>query len=404
MNNRHHILILNRCYPPEIGATGKVAFTLASYLSSSYNVTLLVGRPVLLSEKSSSFSLFEQERHGALVIERIGATAFAHRILAGKIINYVSYLIIALFRSLTIHPRPDLVITMTDPPVSCLIGVLVSKLRGSRFLYNIQDLHPDMAIAAQIIRPGKWTAFWEFLHTYALCRAHKVVVLGEDMRERVVNKGLDPQRVVVIRHGADTLETPKVSDHPLVNKIRAGHSFVVVYAGNFGFGGAWDTLLKAAHQLTNEDIRFVFIGEGTLQPELEEKAKGLPHVCFLPFQPREEFGYVLACGDLHVVTIREGLEGLIVPSKLYPILGAGRPVLAVAPEKSDMVRLMRKHQFGLAADPRSPEAVVRSIIFAKENPQALIRMGKKAKELGTIFTNSKMTAEFHQLIEKEFSS
>ena len=113
-------------------------------------------------------------------------------------------------------------------------------------------------------------------------------------------------------------------DHPVTQEIRSGFPFVVLHAGNLGFYGAWETVIKAAEMLDHEEVGFVFVGEGALRSQVEAAASGVDKIKFLPFRPPDQVPYVLAAGDLHLVTIKRGLEGVVVPSKLYSTSG-GRP-------------------------------------------------------------------------------
>ena len=98
--------------------------------------------------------------------------------------------------------RTDLVMAMTDPPFQGIVGAFVAWLKRKPFVYNIRDLYPEMALVGNIVRPSWWVRLWERLHRWALGRASRVIVLGEDTRERIIAKGIDPARVVVVRDGA----------------------------------------------------------------------------------------------------------------------------------------------------------------------------------------------------------
>ena len=138
----------------------------------------------------------------------------------------------------------------------------------------------------------------------------------------------------------------------MAREIRGDFRFVLVHAGNLGFYGAWQTLISAVRMLENEGVGLVFIGEGAMKPQVEAMAEGCRAIRFLPFRPASEVPLVLSSGDMHVVTVKRGLEGVVVPSKLYPTLAAGRPVLGVAPEESDVVRIIRRTGCGLAHESR----------------------------------------------------
>src|SRR5207248_6053095 len=146
-------------------------------------------------------------------------------------------------------------------------------------------------------------------------------------------------RMTVVRDGVRMPQPEGRREHPVAQEIRRGFRFVVLHAGNLGFYGAWDTLIKSAGMLNGDGVGFVFVGEGAQREKIAVSAKGCQAVKVLPFEKMENVRHVLAAADLHVVTVRKGLEGVVVPSKLYPILAAGRPVLALASRKSDVARV-----------------------------------------------------------------
>src|ERR1041384_6400736 len=143
-------------------------------------------------------------------------------------------------------------------------------LKRKPYVYNIRDLYPDMAMGGDIVRPGLLARLWERMHRWALRRAKCVIVLGEDMRARIVAKGVEPSRVVVIRDGADLPKAtePLPSPDPEVARaIRGSFSFVLLHAGNLGFYGAWNTLITAARKLANDGVGLVFVGGGALRAQ-----------------------------------------------------------------------------------------------------------------------------------------
>lgn len=175
---------------------------------------------------------------------------------------------------------------------------------------------------------------------------------------------------------------------------------MVLHAGNLGFYGAWDTLVKAAEILCKEDTGFVFVGGGANHGRIQEMALAHPNVRFLPFRPAEQIPSVMAAGDVHVVTLRRGLEGVVVPSKLYSTLAAGRPILAVAPEQSDAARIVREAGCGLTADPDDPSAVAEAIRALRKNPQRLAEMGRRARETAKNYARATELNRFLQIIEE----
>ena len=395
------ILILNLYYPPDTGATATIIQEVAEALSHKHEVTVLAGRPSYEPEERHRYYLFQRERQGALSVERVGSTAFHRRRMGGRLANYLSYLALAFLRTITMRPKPDVVISMTDPPLAALVAALGKVLRRWGFVYNIRDLHPDMAIAAGVVRPGLLVKLWARLHTWALRQAELVVVLGEDMRRRVLEKGVDPTRAVVVRDGTPPMEQADV-EHPVVKELAGGFPFVLLHAGNLGYAGAWDTLIEAARSLDDEGVSLVFVGDGAARPGLMVKASGYHNVRFFPFRPASELPLVMAAGDLHVVTMRRGLEGLVVPSKLYTTLAAGRPILAVVPGESDVAKIVEEAECGFVADPDDPGAVTQAVRSAISSRELLSLMGQRAREIAPDFARSQQLQQFVSLMEERW--
>jgi colanic acid biosynthesis glycosyl transferase WcaI len=151
--------------------------------------------------------------------------------------------------------------------------------------------------------------------------------------------------------------------------------------------------------LEKEGVGLVFIGEGAMKPQVVDTAKGCRAIRFLPFRPTNEIPLVLSSGDLHVVTVKRGLEGVVVPSKLYPTLAAGRPVLGVAPEESDVVRIIRRTGCGIAANPDDPSSVAEAIRGVLRDPEQLQIMARRAREISFSYDRVKQLKIFSETLE-----
>ena len=361
-------------------------------------MTVVAGRPSYDPDEFYPYKLLRRDTLNGVVVERVGSTAYPRHQMKRRVSNYLSYLALAVPRALAI--RPDVVLAMTDPPIAGIAGAFIARLAGRPFVYNIRDLYPDMAIGGDIVRPNGWASRWEKMHRNALKRAARVIVLGDDMRNRILAKGVAPERVVVVRDGTSLPVSMPVQSDPVVQEIRSGFPFVVLHAGNLGFYGAWGTLLKAAEMLRNENAALVFVGDGANRASLEASAAGSPNVRFLPFRPFEQVPHVMMAGDVHIVTIKRGLEGVVVPSKLYSILAAGRPVLAVAPDSSDAARIVTESGCGLAADPDDPAAVAKAICELRSDPARLCEMGRRARETAEKYARVNELQLFAGIIEQ----
>jgi colanic acid biosynthesis glycosyl transferase WcaI len=393
-----HILLLNEYYPPDTSATAKMAVQVAETLAQHHEVTVLAGRPSYDPDEFYPFAFLRRDIRNRVTVERVGSTAYPRHKMRRRVANYLSYLALAVPRALAI--RPDVILAMTDPPVAGIAGAFIARLARRPFVYNIRDMYPDMAIGGDIVNPSRWIERWEKMHRRALRQAARVIVLGDDMRERILSKGIDPARVVVVRDG--TSFPASIPDHadPIVQEIRSGFPFVALHAGNLGFYGAWSTLLEAAKILGNENTGLVFIGDGANRASLEASAAGSPNVRFLPFRPFEQVQHVMMAGDVHIVTVKRGLEGVVVPSKLYSILAAGRPVLAVAAANSDAARIVCDAGCGMAADPDDPVAVAAAIRALRSDPSRLAEMGRRSRETAEKYARVNELARFVGIMEE----
>jgi colanic acid biosynthesis glycosyl transferase WcaI len=392
-----HILLLNEYFPPDTSATAKCAAQVVDALTANHQVTVLAGRPSYDPTETHPPYFLRREVRGNLAVERVGSTAYPRFQMRRRVSNYLTYLALAIPRALAIPS--DIVLSMTDPPIEGLAGAMVARLSGRPFVYNIRDMYPDMAVGGSIVQPGSFTARWETMHRWALRQAARVIVLGDDMRDRIIAKGIDPARVVVSRDGIAIPETLASPDNPVAREIRGDFRFVLVHAGNLGFYGAWQTLIKAVGMLEGLGVGLVFIGEGAMKPQIQVMAQGCNAIRFLPFRPASEIPLVLSSGDMHVVTVKRGLEGVVVPSKLYPTLAAGRPVLGIAPDECDVVRTIRATGCGVAANPDDPESVAAAIQGVLQNPEQLRTMSRQAREISFSYDKVKQLKIFSETLE-----
>ncbi len=377
-----------------------MARSVAEALSISHKVTVLCGRPSYEPTERRPWHLFQTEQAGSVRIIRAGSTDFPRWDMKKRVMNYLSYVVLTIPRALFVPC--DVVVAMTDPPFQGIVGAIVALLKRKPYVYNIRDMYPDMAVGGSIVQPGRLAKTWEKLHRWALRRAARVIVLGEDMRARIIAKGVEPSRVLVVRDGTE-IPPPNaplpVPDPEVVRTIRGSFSFVVVHAGNLGFYGAWNTLVTAARNLANEGVGFVFVGDGAQRAQIEASATGSGNIRFLDFFPASKIPSVLAAADAHVITVKRGLEGVVVPSKMYGILAAGKPIVAVAPKETDAVSLGLQRGFAVAADPDRPAEVVSAVRALASDANKLKKMGEAARAAATDYDRVKELQKFVEIID-----
>jgi colanic acid biosynthesis glycosyl transferase WcaI len=404
------ILLLNLYYPPDTSATAKMAQSVVDALAAAHEVTVVCGRPSYEPTERRAWRLWQTEKPGRTLqqgdvkIVRAGSTDYARTQMRQRVLNYLSYVALSVPRAAFVPC--DVVVGMTDPPFEGIVAAFVALLKGKPLVYNIRDMYPDMAVGGSIVEAGLLTRVWERLHRWALRRATRVVVLGEDMRARIVAKGVRPERIAVVRDGAEICKAgaePAV-DPEVVRAIRGDFKFVLLHAGNLGFYGAWETLVAAAQKLADEGIGLVFVGDGAQRAQIEAAAAGCKNVRFLPFFPASKIASVLAAADAHVVTIKRGLEGVIVPSKMYGILAAGKPILAVAPRESDVAQIGEAREFAISADPDDACEVADAVRQIFRDTERLRKMGEAARVAANDYDKVDELRKFVRIVEEARSA
>jgi putative colanic acid biosynthesis glycosyltransferase WcaI len=392
---------LNLYYPPDTSATAKMAHTVVDTVSMGHSIAVLCGRPSYDTSERRAWRLYQTETVGLTRVIRVGSTDFPRFDMKRRVLNYLSYTALAIPRAL--FANCDVVLAMTDPPFQGIIAAFVAMLKRKPYVYNIRDLYPEMALGGSLVEPGWLSRFWETLHRWALRRATRIIVLGEDMRARIIAKGVAPSRVVVIRDGAETFppNSPLPAPDPdVVRAIRGNFSFVLLHAGNLGFYGAWNTLVTAARKLASDGVGLVFVGGGAQRAEVEVAAASSDNIHFIDYFPYGKISSVLAAADAHIVTVRRGLEGVVVPSKMYGILAAGKPIVAVAAKESDVASLGVQQGFAVAVDPDKPAELARVIRELMADLNRLKTMGDAARTAAPAYDRAGELQKFVKIFDE----
>lgn len=301
----------------------------------------------------------------------------------------------------------------TDPPLLCLVGWYLKRMRGVKLIVYLQDIHPDIGLALGKIADRWPTRLVRRLLHRSYRAADRIVVLSDDMREQVVAWGIDRQRVLRIPNWCDTKQI-----HPMKspNNFRERHApdgkFVVMYSGNLGLCQRLEDVVSSADRLRNRaDIQFLFVGGGSLERKLKElvDSLGLTNVRFLPHRPKNELAESLSAADVHLVPLDPRVSSCLMPSKLYGVLASGTPVVAIAPDDCELAKLTIENRVGIVAPPTNPEALADAVCKLVRSPDQVKEMGARARRLAvTQYDRSLLTARFgsvvRELLNTEFGS
>jgi len=376
MKRKPRLLVLNQYYWPGLEATAHLLSELLAALASEFDITIVTGRIAVHAPHA------ERLEHDGVRIIRVRSTAHDRTRLLARSINYLTYLAESL-RVALFSRRPDVVFCMTDPPVIGNVSLLVARWFRRPLVVVSQDVFPEIAVELKRLENPLLIGALRWLIAVYLKQADRVVAIGETMRRRLEEKGARPDRIVVIPNWVDTSAiVPRPRDNEWAREHDLVDRFVVMHSGNVGHPQNLDMLIRAATFLRDlEDLAIVIVGGGARRTELMELADVLETdaVRFHGYQPRETLSLSLSTAQLHYVGLGRGLSGYVVPSRLYGILSAGRPVLVAADADSETAALVQSVGCGILAPPSRPEVIAEAIRAAYDGEHDLEEMGRRGR-------------------------
>jgi colanic acid biosynthesis glycosyl transferase WcaI len=299
-----------------------------------------------------------------------------------RIINYGTFSFSAFWGGI-LSGRHDLLLSFSPPLPLGVSAWLVSKILRIPWILNVMDIYPEIAVATGILKNPLAIEVFEGMEKFLYQRATQIQVLSEGFKDNLLHKGVPSEKISIIPVWADpSLIHPMKKENNFSQEHGVDKKFVVMYSGNLGVNSSLEDAIMAADILkTEEDIYFLFVGEGVRKDSLILMAeqKGLKFVSFLPYQPRELLNSMLASADVGLVTLHADAHHTSLPSKTFNIMASGRPILAVTPIESEISRLIQRYQCGVVVQPRSPEKLAESILLLKNNPELCLELGKNGR-------------------------
>lgn len=345
------IIFINRFYAPDYSATSQILTSLAEYLASEKMDIHVVTSKQLYEDPKAQ--LLPSEVINNVYIHRIFSTKFGRVNLFGRGIDYASFYIFALFFLLKFICKSDVIVAKTDPPLISVIAAIVVKLKRATLINWIQDLFPEVmnAIHPNYISKPIFLLL-KRLRNWSLMSAKCNVVIGELMRKKLNKNGIENSNIEVIHNWfvGENSCPPVSSINQLKLKWGLEGKCIIGYSGNLGRAHEYQTFLKAIELLKdNQNIMFLFIGGGVGMETLRNKVreKNFTNVVFKPYQAISKLGLTLRVPDVHFISLMPSLEGLVVPSKFYGVLAAGRPIIFVGSEDGELAKIIKDTKCGV---------------------------------------------------------
>ena len=409
-----HVLILTLVFPPDGVSTAVILGELAADLETAgHDVTVVTTVPHYNRDATAESRqplvrmwgplLSRSEFQGARVLH-VAMPRKGGRVLT-RLLAWTQFHVLSLIAALALVWRVDVVVAPSPPLTVGVCAWLLGLRYRAPFVYNVQELYPDIAIALGALENRWMMAVLFALERFVYARARYVTVIAPGMRRRILEKSVAPGKVRLIPNFVDTDDmAPLSKDNEFSREHGLERAFVVTYAGNMGPAQGLETVLDVASLLGREPgLMFLLIGEGLLHDRLEAIARErrLDNVLILPHQPYERVPEIYAASDLCLVPLALSTSSDAVPSKVYRIMACARPVLACADPDSDLAELVRLARCGTVVPPGSPDSLARAVTDAMRNPCACAEMGRAGRaHVVAHYSRASVSAQYEALVRE----
>jgi glycosyltransferase involved in cell wall biosynthesis len=272
-------------------------------------------------------------------------------------------------------------------------------------VFLCEDIFPEVATLLEDFHSGAVNDALTQVNRFLVRKARRIIALGDTMKRRLVEgKGADPAKVAVIHNWADcSAVVPGPRDNPFARRHGLVDRFVALHAGNIGLSQELEIVLHAAEQLRDRsDIVFVFVGDGAKKKDLQDIAqrRDLRNVIFLPYQPREEMDQSYATADVSLISLKRGLAGVIVPSKVYNVLASGRPCVAAVEADCEVADIIERADCGYVVGPGDATALRARVVELAANRDRAAAMGARARDAALAFDRPRQVAAYDALLRE----
>ncbi len=405
----YRLWVLSELYYPEDSATGYYITQTAEAMAFFCKVEVLCAQPTYRA-RGTRAPVDEIVKN--VHIHRCAATTLNKDILFFRLLNLFTISVSLFLNAVRRIRQGDIVLVVTNPPTLPFVALLACKLRRAKLILRIEDAYPDAMVAAGMVRPTSLIVrFLNVLHRSLYRNADRVVALGRDMLRLVHRKlGVEAANVSIITNWADSDQILPLEkkDNTLLKRLGLTEKFVIQYSGNMGRTHDLEVLIRCAKILQQDrGFHFLFIGSGAKEQWLRKATLELElkNVTILPPQSRSGLAQSLNACDLAVISFVQGMSGVSVPSRMYNILGAGKPILAVADADSELAQVIQEANVGWLVQPGAEEGVVQAIREAASNQALLSEMSQRALALVVKqYTKVQVMERYENLVRSVASS
>lgn len=385
MSNKKNLLIYAHYYIPDTASTGQILRELAESMLDKFNITVICVVPSYLGtieEKYKTQKYYEEEINGVKVL-RIRVPEFSKTDKKSRVKNIVSYFFGAMGATFKVG-KMDYVFSISQPPIlGGLLGVWDKWVKHAKYIYNIQDFNPEQVLAVGYTKNKLITDAMMWFDKFSCKRSDLVITVGRDLVETVENrfKGKKVPKTVMINNWIDENEIYPLDENnekvqAFKKKYGLDGKFVIMYSGNIGLYYDLENLIKVVKKIKpgtktadGREVVFAFVGAGSVLDKLVmyKESNNMDNVVFIPYQDKEDLIYSLNAGDVHWCVNAKGIKGVSCPSKYYGLAAAGKPIIGVLEEGSEVRCLIEDTKGGLCCNPGDYEQIEKDIQWFIEN-------------------------------------
>lgn len=380
---RRRLWVISELYYPEETSTGYYLTRIAEGLTEDFDVKVICGQPTY---SARGVIAPKHEVHKGVEIFRASGTTLDKNVIPFRLVNMITLGVSVLVNSLRRFGTGDHVLVVTTPPSMPFVAAIGALFKGASYTLLIHDNYPEILIATKKSKPGSLVVnALSFFNRWLYKHASKIIVVGRDMRELLAKKteGLDIP-IVCIPNWAEleSVEPASKADNRMLGELGLRDKIVFLYAGNMGHPNDLESIVVTAEALRDrEDIHFVFLGAGVKRKWLQERVStlGLQNVSILDPRPRSEQNDFLNACDVGIVSLVENMVGVSMPSRTYNILAAGKPILAVTEDGSELAQVVAEEGVGWIVPPGAADHLTKTILTILDRPGELGAMGERAR-------------------------
>lgn len=396
------VLILSEFFYPDKSSTPKVLTELAEDLVEyGLDVEVITSKT---SYKGENSNFKTREVYKDIVINRVNSTELNRNSYIGRIVNYITFLISTSIKVIT-KKDYDCILMVSNPPVLPIIGYIVNKFKKKPYIYLLHDVYPDIAVKVGAIKEnGLVFKVMSYINNKIFNSASKVIVLGKDMKQNLLDKRVDEEKIEIITNWADKEKIyrgNKINDFSIKEGI--SQNFNIVYTGNIGRFHDIETILDTANKLKdNSKVNFIFVGDGYKKQQIEDykKENSLSNIKLMGYKYGETYNKLLNASDVFITTLDKGIEGLGVPSKTYSYMAAGKPIIAIMNSCSEIGSLVEDKNLGIRINSGESDKIVEFITKISNDKNLYSNIVSNVNDVFEYNYERKMvTKKFKEVIE-----